>query len=82
MLFLALYRVFKNMEQLFFDSPAETDVVRRSPTTTKVLYPPRPGIEHKTSRSISSHSVTGASNIYSLSGLGREVERIYTLSDA
>ena len=37
MLFLALYRVFKNMEQLSFDSPAETDVVRRFPTTANVF---------------------------------------------
>ena len=29
MMFLALYCVFKNMERLSFDSPAETDIVKR-----------------------------------------------------
>ena len=37
MMFLALYRVLKSMEQLFFDSLAETDVVRRFPMSAKVL---------------------------------------------
>ena len=40
MLFLALYRVFKCMEQLFFDSPTETYGNLRSqkvPTSTKVF---------------------------------------------
>ena len=36
-LFLALYRVFKSMEPLSFDKPAETDVVRRLPTSAKVF---------------------------------------------
>ena len=35
-LFLSLYRVFKSMELLFFDSHAETDIVRRFPTSEKV----------------------------------------------
>ena len=34
--FLALYHVFKSMEPLLVDSPAETDVVRRS-ITAKVF---------------------------------------------
>ena len=37
MLFLALYRVFKSMGQLSLDSLAETDVVRRFLTCTKLL---------------------------------------------
>ena len=37
MLFLYLYRVFKNKESLYFDSPAKTDVVRRFPTSAKVF---------------------------------------------
>ena len=37
MWFLAFYGVFKSMETLPFDSPKETDVVRRSPMTTKVF---------------------------------------------
>ena len=36
-LFLAFYRVLKSMEPLSFDSSAETDVVRRSPTSAKVF---------------------------------------------
>ena len=36
-LLLALYRVFKSMELVFFDSPAETDVVRRFPRSAKVF---------------------------------------------
>ena len=36
-LFLALYRVFKSMELLCFDSPAETDVVIRFHTSEKVF---------------------------------------------
>ena len=35
MLFLVFNRVFKSMYLVSFDSPAETDVVRRSPTSTK-----------------------------------------------
>ena len=34
-LFLGLCRVFKTMEPLSFDTPAETDVVRRFPTSAK-----------------------------------------------
>ena len=46
MLFLALYRVFNSMEPLYFDSLAETDVVKRFPTSAKVfLCPPRAGLE-------------------------------------
>ena len=37
MLFLALHRVFKSMELLSFDSPAETDIVRRFHTSAKVF---------------------------------------------
>ena len=37
MLFLALYRVFKSMEPLFFDRPEENDVVRRSSKSTKAV---------------------------------------------
>ena len=37
MLFLALFRLFKSMKPLSFDSPAETDVVRRLPTAAKVF---------------------------------------------
>ena len=36
MLFQALYGVFKSMEPLSSDSPAETDVVRSSPHSTKI----------------------------------------------
>ena len=36
-LFLALYRVFKNMEPLYFDSLAETDVVRTFLRSAKVF---------------------------------------------
>ena len=38
MLFVTLYRVYY-MEPLSFDSPAETDIVRRFPTSVKVLCP-------------------------------------------
>ena len=52
------------MEPLFFDSPAETDVVRRFPTTAKFfLCPPLPKFEPETSRSAtarSRHSATEA----------------------
>ena len=34
---LALYRVFKGMEPLTFDRPAETNVVRRFPAYAKVF---------------------------------------------
>ena len=37
LLFFDLYRVFRSMELLSFDSPAETDVVRRFPTSAKVF---------------------------------------------
>ena len=37
MLFLVLYRVFKNLEPLSFDSPSQTDVFRRSTMTAKVF---------------------------------------------
>ena len=37
MLFLALYIVFKSIEPLPFDSPAETDVARRFSTNAKVF---------------------------------------------
>ena len=47
MLFLYLYRVFKCMELLSFNSSAETDVVKRFPT---ILCPPCPGIEPEISR--------------------------------
>ena len=50
MLFLALYRVFKSMDSLSFDSPAETEVVRSFATTEKFLYLIRPGIEPDSSR--------------------------------
>ena len=36
-LFMALYHVFKSMEQLSFDSPTRTDVVRRFLSFTKVF---------------------------------------------
>ena len=36
-LFLDLHRVPKSMKPLSFDSPAETDVVRRLPTAAKVF---------------------------------------------
>ena len=36
-LFLSLYRMFKSMEPLSFDSPAETDVARKFPTLAKVF---------------------------------------------
>ena len=36
-LFLVLYHVFKRLELLSFDSPAETDKVRRFPTSTKIF---------------------------------------------
>ena len=38
MLFLALYRVFNNMETLSFDNPEETDIISRSPTAAQVIY--------------------------------------------
>ena len=37
MLFVTLYRVFKSMEPLSFDSPAEIDVVRRFLTYPKIF---------------------------------------------
>ena len=67
MLFLALYRVFKSVESLYFDIHAEPYVVRRSPTLPKVLGPSRPGIEpenFRTASARSSHFATGAPYIY------------------
>ena len=43
MLFLALFHVFKNMEQLSFDHPVETDVITRFPMTAKVFVPTSAG---------------------------------------
>ena len=37
MLFFALYHVFKGIELLIFDSPAEIDVVKSSLTSAKVF---------------------------------------------
>ena len=37
LMFLALYRVFKSMEPLSFDSPADTEAVKRSSTSPKVF---------------------------------------------
>ena len=37
LLLLALYHTFKSMEQLPFDSPAKTDVVRRFLSTANVF---------------------------------------------
>ena len=36
-LFLALFHVFKSMEPLSFNSPAEIDEIRRLPRSTKVF---------------------------------------------
>ena len=41
-LFLALYRVLKNMEPLYFDSPAETDLVKGPLRPLIFLCPPKP----------------------------------------
>ena len=62
MLFLALYRLFKTTKQLSFDSLAETDVVRRSPTYFKVFVSAQAGIEPDLPY--------GKSTLYSLSHRG------------
>ena len=56
MFFLALYRVFKSMEPLYFDSPAETNVVRRFRTTSVFVSVP---VRNRT-RTRSSHWATRA----------------------
>ena len=60
MLFLTLYCVFKSVKQLSFDSPAETAVVKGSPTSAKVLRPPMTRIEPETSRTVSTRSTHSA----------------------
>ena len=37
MLFLVLYRVFKNMEPMYFDSPVDIGGVIRTATSAKIL---------------------------------------------
>ena len=41
-MFLALHRVFKSKEPLYFESSAEADVVRRSPKTANVFVSSSP----------------------------------------
>ena len=53
-MFFDLYRVFKNMEQLPFDSPVETKVVRQVPYDRKGFYirPDRESIQRPHTRQL------------------------------
>ena len=67
----------KCMEPLSFDSPAENDVVRRFPTSAKVICQSHPGLEPETSRTeteCSSHSATEAPEFSKKVVTGRRTE--------
>ena len=48
------------MEPLYFDSPAETDIVRRFPTSAKVFVSASAGLEPETSRTATARSSNSA----------------------
>ena len=73
MLFLGLYRAVQSMEQLSFDSPAETDVVKKFPTPSKVFVClPGTGIESESSRMASARSIHSVTKAIYISLLGRD----------